>query len=72
MSTDRFHVIKSTSGEWRVKRTGDSRAISKHANKDEAIDKARKLAKQSTGEVIVHGVDGTIKDVRSYKRDRKI
>jgi hypothetical protein len=72
MSSVRYHVIRDKDGEWRVKRTGAERADSVHRNKDEAVGRARELArKQVSAEVIIHGVDGRIRDAHNYTRDRK-
>jgi uncharacterized protein DUF2188 len=72
MSVAKYHVIRNRDGEWRVKRTGANRADSVHPKKDEAIGRARQLAKkQPNGEVIIHGIDGSIRDAHSYGQDRK-
>ncbi len=68
----RYHVIPSQEGTWRVKRTGAERATSVHSTQCKAVEEARKLAKRASGgEVIVHGVDGTIKRSSSYGSDPK-
>ena len=70
--TFRYHVIPSPVGTWRVKRTGAERATSIHSTQSEAVSEARKLAKKaSSGEVVIHGVDGTIKNSFSYKSDSR-
>jgi hypothetical protein len=72
MSVAKSHVIRNQDGEWRIKRTGANRADSVHLKKDDAIGRARQLAKKhATGEVIIHGIDGGIRDAHNYKRDRK-
>lgn len=72
MSNVRYHVIRNKDGEWRVKRTGADRADSVHSKKDEAIGRARQLAKkQVSAEVIIHGVDGRIRDAHNYAKDPK-
>jgi hypothetical protein len=66
----RYHVIPSQAGSWRVKRTGATRATSVHSTQTEAVHEARKLAqRQSAGDVIVHGMDGSIKSMHSYGSD---
>ncbi len=67
----RYHVIHTQQGSWRVKRTGAERATSVHSTQSAAIGKAKQLAKESSGNVIVHGVDGMIKSTRTYKSDPK-
>ena len=70
--SSRYHVIPSEVGTWRVKRTGAERATSIHSTQCEAVSEARKLAKKaSSGEVVIHGVDGTIKSSFTYKSDPK-
>ena len=65
-----YHVIPSEVGTWRVKRTGAGRATSVHSTQSEAVEEARKLVRKAAGgEVVVHGVDGTIKSSSTYKLD---
>ena len=65
----RYHVIPSQEGAWRVKRAGANRAISVHSTQREAFGKARELAKKDVGDVIVHGVDGTIRSSSTFGKD---
>jgi hypothetical protein len=70
MSVAKYHVIRTPDGAWRVKRTGANRADSVHLNKGDAIGRARELAKkQISGEVVIHGIDGRIRDAHTYRRD---
>lgn len=63
-----YNVIAWLNGTWRVKRSGAKRATSVHSTRAEAVDKARKLAKKhlTGGDVVIHGVDGTVKRWISY------
>lgn len=54
---------------WRVKRAGANRATSVHPTQREAFRKARELAKKDFGEVVVHGVDGTVRWSSSYTKE---
>ena len=55
---------------WRVKRRGASRATTVHSTRDEAIEKARELAKKNTcGVVFVHRIDGSVSRVITYGKD---
>jgi len=67
----KYHVIHTQEGGWRVKRTGAERATSVHSTQSAAIGKAMKLARESSGNVIIHGVDGMIKSTRSYASEPK-
>ena len=43
-----------------------------NVKRDDAIGRAQELAKkQASGEVIIHGTDGRIRDAKIYWRDRK-
>ena len=42
------------------------RAVSVHPTQREAFVKARELAKKHFGEVVVHGVDGSVQRLSSY------
>ena len=65
-----YDVIVSFVGTWRVKRRGAARAASVHLTKNEAVSKARKLAKKAaSGTVVVHRSDGTVSYVTSYGKD---
>lgn len=65
----RYHVITSQAGGWRVKRAGANRATSVHSTQREAFGKARELAKKYVGDVIVHGVDGTVRSSSTFGKD---
>ena len=65
----RYHVISSLARGWRVKRAGANRAISVHSTQREAFGKARELAKKHFGDVVVHGVDGTVRSWSSYSKE---
>lgn len=64
----RYHVIPWLDGTWRVRRYGARRETSVHSTQNEAVDKARKLAKKDlTGDdVVIHGIDGTVRRWTTY------
>lgn len=66
--SNRIHVTGER-GNWRGLREGAERASFTANTKEEAIDKARDLAKPERGEVIIHGTDGRIQSERSYGND---
>lgn len=59
MSSKNQHVIPYN-GKWAVKREGSSRLTSVHETKREAIDAARKIARNQSGSLYVHGRSGQI------------
>ena len=59
------HVVKRGRG-WAVKGEGNSRDTSRHSTQDQAIDKARSIAKNQRSEVVIHRPDGRIRDKDSY------
>jgi hypothetical protein len=68
------HVIPHQ-GKWAVKREGSSRVTSVHDSKQEAIDAARKIARNQSGRLYVHGRNGQIllgAEASSSIRDDKI
>lgn len=63
---NRYHVI-SRGDAWVVKRERAEKAIKIYAQLTEAIDRARSLAREAGGEVVVHRKDGTIAEHVSFK-----
>jgi hemerythrin superfamily protein len=65
-----YDVIPEEGGGWKVKAKGASRASSRHRGKQEAVRRAKDLAKRSTqGQVVVHRADGTIQNEFNYGDD---
>lgn len=65
-----YHVTKNSSGGWKVKGAGSSRASSTHSTQKAAQRAATKLAKsQSKGQVVVHGRDSKIRTEHTYGSD---
>lgn len=64
------HVTKHVEG-WQVKGAGNSKATAVVNTQAEAIKIAREIAKNQESEVVIHGVDGKIRDKDSYGNDPK-
>jgi hypothetical protein len=65
-----YHVTPGAGDHWQVKGEGNRRATSLHPTKEEAVSRARELAKgRSLGQVIVHKNDGTIQTEYTYGDD---
>jgi hypothetical protein len=62
---ENVHVVPRTDG-WAVRTEGSSRATSTHSSQREAIEAARKLAKKSGTQLVIHGRDGRIRERDSY------
>lgn len=64
-SGENLHVVPRVDG-WVVRREGRSRPSSIHSSQSEAIEEARKIAKESSGQLVIHGRDGRIRERDSY------
>ncbi len=64
--TKNQHVVPH-SGKWAVKSDGSKRASKVVSTQQEAIDVARKIARNQGADVFIHGRDGKIRD--SYGND---
>lgn len=62
------HVVKTPSG-WGVKGDNNTRITQNFDTQKEAISKARDIAINQKSEVVIHGVDGKIRDKNSYRND---
>lgn len=63
------HVTPHPDGGWQVKGAGNSKATVITDTKQQAIDKAREIAKNQGSELIVHGKDGKIQSKDSHGND---
>ncbi len=62
--------MPAAEGGWQVKDEQEERASSTHEKKDEAVVRAKELAKgQALGQVIIHKQDGTIQTEYTYGDD---
>ncbi|MGH9932705.1 MAG: DUF2188 domain-containing protein [Pyrinomonadaceae bacterium] len=64
-----LHVVPRIDGLWAVRGEGSTRATSIHGSQRDAIETARKLAKMSATQLIIHGRDGRIRERDSYGAD---
>jgi hypothetical protein len=62
------HVVPHDKG-WAVRGERNSRITASYKYQDEAIDRARDIAKNYGSDVIIHGKDGRIRDRMSYNKD---
>lgn len=62
------HVVPH-SGKWAVKGDGSKRASRVVSTQREAIDVARRIARNQGTDVVIHGQDGRIRDKDSYGSD---
>ena len=62
------HVVRRGS-EWAVKGEGNSKDTSLHLTQQAAIRAAREIAINKKSEVVIHGLDGKIRDKDSYGSD---
>ena len=68
MSAKGQHVVPSGS-RWSVRKAGASRATGTYETQQEAVARARELAKSQGTELYVHDKDGRIRERRSYGND---
>nr|WP_097069776.1 DUF2188 domain-containing protein [Rhodobacter maris] len=62
------HVVPS-GGKWAVRRSGAERASGVFSTQEEAVSRARELAKTQGTELYIHGRDGRIRERSSYGKD---
>lgn len=62
------HVVPRD-GEWAVRGAGNSKDTSIHQTQGKAIGIARDIARNQHSEVVIHGMDGRIRDKDSYGKD---
>lgn len=62
------HVVPHDEG-WAVKPAGGQRASSVHSTQQEAIDRARDIARNQESELLIHGRNGRIRERDSYGND---
>jgi len=59
------HVVPHEDG-WAVRGEGNSRITASYRYQDDAIARARQIAKNYGSDVVIHGRDGRIRDRMSY------
>jgi hypothetical protein len=62
------HVVPRD-GEWAVRGEGNAKDTKRFRTQKDAIDAAKKIAKNSRSEVLIHGQDGRIRERNSYGND---
>ena len=68
MSKKGQHVVPN-GDKWSVRRGGAARASGTFPTQQEAIEKARDLARNQQTELYIHGRDGRIRERNSYGSD---
>lgn len=68
LSTGRYHVISGEAEKWAVVSEGSVHPVKSFSLKKDAVEYAKQTASKKTGEVIVHGKTGQIKDMISYAK----
>lgn len=63
-----IHVVPAGKG-WAVMRPSASRASRVYDSQTEAIRDARSMARKTSGELIIHRPDGTVREHDSYNHD---
>lgn len=63
---ENLHVVPRVDG-WAVRAEGRSRPTSIHKSQREAIEAARKLAKEAATQLVIHGRDGRIRERDSFR-----
>lgn len=56
-------------GKWRVRRSGATRASGVFDTQEEAVQRARQLARAQQTELYIHGRDGRIRERNTYGDD---
>ena len=68
MAKKNQHVVPHPQG-WAVKSEGSSKPSSVHSTQAEAITQGRKIAKNQSSELLIHGRDGRIRARDSHGND---
>jgi uncharacterized protein YdaT len=69
MSKKQVHVVPAGATRWKVRTTGSSKASTVTQHKEDAVDRAREIARNQSAELVIHRKDGTIQDKDSYGND---
>lgn len=64
------HVVPHQ-GKWAVKGEGNQKNTLITVTQEQAITKAREIAKNQESELLIHGRDGAIREKNSYGNDPK-
>ena len=63
------HVTPHPDGGWQVKGAGNSKATIRTNTQAEAVAVAREIARNQESELIIHGMNGRIRERDSYGND---
>lgn len=63
------HVTHRLDGNWQVKGAGNSKATAITSTQKEAIKIATNIARNQKSELLIHGLDGKIREKNSYGND---
>ena len=66
---NQIHVTKRPDGNWAVEQEGAQRASAVFETQSQARERAIEIAKNQEKEVVVHGVNGKIREKNSYGND---
>ena len=62
------HVTPHPAGGWQVKGEGNSKATVRTSTQKEAIDRARAISRNQGSELVIHRLNGMIRDKDSHGR----
>jgi len=68
MSRKSQHVVHR-GRSWAIRSSGSSRSTKVYDTQREAIEAARRIARNQETELVIHGRDGRIREKRSYGED---
>ncbi len=68
MKKKNVHVVPSQ-GNWAVKSEGSTKASKITSTQKEAIGIAKRMAKNNQSELLIHGINGKIREKNSYGTD---
>ena len=63
------HVTPHPAGGWQVKGEGNSKATVRTSTQREVIDRARTISRNQGSELVIHRLNGMIRDKDSHGRD---
>lgn len=63
------HHVVYKDDSWKVTRGGSTKAIETFVTQQEAIKRAKSIARNAGTAVYIHGIDGRIRETESYEND---
>jgi hypothetical protein len=61
-----YHVMTRIGGGWSVRKEGASRPTGTYYSKEQAIKRAREVARSAGGDVVIHKRDGLVQELTTY------